>query len=166
MSERVEKRWNGTATSKRMLSTIVFRSISWQFRDVVAAFFCVRVCGANMIHRESICANGESAWWKFHFRFGISLVWFFFARLYLLWNCCHFANSCAYLIRFMRKKQFSKSPNDVKCGELKFIYFKARTLIVEVRVQANAHTSDARFCRWIKYNLIYANHYYHCDNVL
>lgn len=76
----------------------------------------------------------------------LSLVWFFFARLCLFWNCCHFANSCvcAYLIRFMhwtisRKKKSSKSPNDVKCGELKFIYFKETTLIVKVRAQANTH---------------------------
>lgn len=136
--------------SKRMLSAIVF-SISWQFRDVVAASFCVRVCGANMIHRESIFANGENAWWKFHFRFGISLslVWFFFARLCLLWNCCHFANSCAcaYLIRFMHwtisRKKILGVAKWRKMWRAKIYLFQRNNTHCQ-SPSPSKHTSDAR----------------------
>lgn len=92
-----------------------------------------------------------------------SLVWFLFGLLYLFLKLLSLRelvlNAICALEKF-KEKRISNSPKDVKCGKLKFTYLKERKLIVQ------ANTSDARFYRWIKYNLIYANHYYHCDNVL
>lgn len=111
----------------------------------------------------------ENAWWKFHFRFGIFCLIFLCTLVFALklLSLRELVPKIRYALREIPR--IPKSPHDVKCGELKFTYLKERRtkLIVEVQVQANTHTHIwcYTFYRWIKYNLIYANHYYHCDNV-